>query len=112
MNKSAVCCALALAALSAWGGSDSNNGGASSGTSALGGSSHNYFNASCWLTSAFAPKFAAHKKNLGAGAQGFCDATLGFGLPAADGKPFVDKLWSANIPNHYYWNGVLSRWST
>ena len=35
------------------------------------------------------------------------NALLGFGLPESSGKPFVDKIWSANVPNHDYWNGVL-----
>jgi hypothetical protein len=43
----------------------------------------------------------------GTGAQGFCDATLGFGLPASSGKPFVDKIWSAATPSRDYRNGVL-----
>ena len=49
----------------------------------------------------------AHEKNAGANAEGYCAALLGFGLPASSGKAFVDKLWSANVPSHDYWNGVL-----
>ncbi|MBN1608293.1 MAG: hypothetical protein JW940_16805 [Polyangiaceae bacterium] len=67
---------------------------------------HNFFNADPWQTETYAPKFAAHEKNAG-GAQGFCSSTLAMGLPAADGKAFADKLWSANIPSRDYWGGTL-----
>jgi hypothetical protein len=36
-----------------------------------------------------------------------CNSLLGFGLPAPTGKAFVDKIWTAPIPSHDYWNGVL-----
>ena len=36
-----------------------------------------------------------------------CNSTLGFGLPSSSGKAFVDKIWSAGIPNRDYWGGVL-----
>jgi oligosaccharide reducing-end xylanase len=67
----------------------------------------NLFAADSWEADTYAAKYGAHEKNIGGGAQGFCDATLGFGLPASSGKPFVDKLWSASVPSHDYWNGVL-----
>jgi len=66
----------------------------------------NFFAADTWQTETYATKFAAHEKNAGASAQGFCDSTLGFGLPAASGKAFVDKIWSAGIPTSY-WDGTL-----
>jgi oligosaccharide reducing-end xylanase len=66
----------------------------------------NFFKADTWQSQTYAPKFAAHEKNAGAPAS-YCDAVLGFGLPASDGKAFVDKIWSANVPSHDYWNGVL-----
>jgi oligosaccharide reducing-end xylanase len=28
-------------------------------------------------------------------------------LPESEGKAFVDRLWSANVPSSDYWNGVL-----
>ena len=67
---------------------------------------HNFFAADPWQSDTYAPLFASHQGNAGA-PQSYCNALLGFGLPAADGKPFVDKLWSANVPNSDYWNGVL-----
>jgi oligosaccharide reducing-end xylanase len=67
----------------------------------------NFFAADPWQKDTYAVKFGANQKNVGAGAQGFCDATLGFALPESSGKAFVDKLWSANVPSHDYWNGVL-----
>ena len=66
----------------------------------------NFFKADTWQSQTYAPKFAAHEKNAGPPSS-YCDATLGFGLPASDGKAFVDKIWSANVPSHDYWNGVL-----
>jgi oligosaccharide reducing-end xylanase len=66
----------------------------------------NFFNADPWQIDTYATKFGAHEKNVGAGAQGFCDSLLGFGLPASSGKAFVDKLWSAAIPTSY-WDGTL-----
>jgi oligosaccharide reducing-end xylanase len=67
---------------------------------------YNFFKADSWQAQTYAPKFAAHEKNAGPPSS-YCDATLGFGLPAADGKAFVDKIWSAGVPSHDYWNGVL-----
>jgi oligosaccharide reducing-end xylanase len=67
---------------------------------------YNFFKADSWQSQTYAPKFAAHEKNAGPPSS-YCDALLGFGLPAADGKAFVDKIWSANVPSHDYWNGVL-----
>jgi oligosaccharide reducing-end xylanase len=66
----------------------------------------NFFAADPWQADTYATKFGAHEKNVGASAQGFCDATLGFGLPASSGKAFVDRIWSAGIPTSY-WDGTL-----
>jgi endo-1,4-beta-D-glucanase Y len=67
---------------------------------------YNFFKADPWQSQTYAPKFAANEKNAGPPSS-YCDALLGFGLPASDGKAFVDKIWSANVPSHDYWNGVL-----
>jgi len=64
------------------------------------------YSADPWQADTYATKFGAHEKNAGAGAQGFCDSLLGFGLPASSGKAFVDKIWSAAIPTSY-WDGTL-----
>lgn len=42
-------------------------------------------------------------------AQFSCNALLGFGVADATGKPFVDKLWSAQIPTgtYRYYDGTL-----
>jgi oligosaccharide reducing-end xylanase len=69
---------------------------------------HNFFNADPWQTATYAPKYGAYEKNQNVyTAQMSCNSLLGFGLPATDGKVFVDKLWSAAIPNRNYWDGVL-----
>ena len=68
---------------------------------------YNFFKADSWEADTYATAYGAHEKNQGANAQGFCDATLGFGLPASSGKAFVDKIWSAAVPSHDYWNGLL-----
>jgi oligosaccharide reducing-end xylanase len=67
---------------------------------------YNFFEADPWQSETYAPMFAAHEMNAGPPAS-YCDALLGFGLPTADGKAFVDRLWSANVPSRDYWNGVL-----
>ncbi|MEO6603626.1 MAG: glycosyl hydrolase family 8 [Polyangiaceae bacterium] len=66
------------------------------------------FGKDSWQKDTYAPKFAAYSssRNNGGAAVG-CNATLGFGLPASSGKPFVDKLWSTNSPSANYWDGVL-----
>jgi hypothetical protein len=66
----------------------------------------NFFKADSCQKDTYAPKFAAHEKNAGANAQGFCDALLAFGVPASDGKAFVDRIWSAGVP-HSSWDGTL-----
>ena len=66
----------------------------------------NFFAVDTWQTDTYATKFGAHEKNVGAGAQGYCDALLGFGLPASSGKAFVDRIWSAGVPTSY-WDGTL-----
>ncbi len=67
----------------------------------------NFFAVDPWQTDTYAPAYGTREKNVGANAEGFCASLLGFGLPASSGKPFVDKLWAANVPSHDYWNGVL-----
>ncbi len=67
---------------------------------------HNFFAADPWQSETYAPMFAAHERNAGPPSS-YCNALLGFGLPPDEGKAFVDRLWSANVPNHDYWNGVL-----
>jgi oligosaccharide reducing-end xylanase len=66
------------------------------------------FGKDAWQKDTYAPKFAAYasSRNNGGAAVG-CNSTLGFGLPAASGKPFVDKLWSLSVPSANYWDGVL-----
>jgi len=69
---------------------------------------HNFFNADPWQTDTYAPAYASYETTRANGtAQVSCNALLGFGLPASTGKAFVDKLWSAAVPNRDYWNGVL-----
>ena len=66
------------------------------------------FGKDAWQKDTYAPKFGAYSTTHNNGAaQVSCNATLGFGLPAASGKPFVDKLWSTSVPSHNYWDGVL-----
>jgi oligosaccharide reducing-end xylanase len=61
-----------------------------------------------WQKDTYALMFGAYSssRNNGTGTIGQ-NATLGFALPASSGKPFVDKLWSANVPGGNYWDGVL-----
>ncbi len=61
-----------------------------------------------WQKDTYAPMFGAYSssRNNGTGTIGQ-NATLGFALPASSGKPFVDKLWSTNVPGGNYWDGVL-----
>ena len=66
----------------------------------------NFFAADPWQKDTYAPAYGAREKNAGANAQGFCDSTLGFALPASTGKAFVDKIWSAGVPRSY-WDGTL-----
>jgi len=67
---------------------------------------YNFFKVDAWQSDTYAPKFAAHEANAGPPSS-YCDALLGFGLPASSGKAFVDKLWSASVPSKNYWSGVL-----
>ncbi len=70
---------------------------------------HNFFNADPWQTE-YATKYGANQsRGAGSTAQLSCNGLLGFGLPAATGKPFVDKLWSAAIPTgtYRYYDGTL-----
>jgi oligosaccharide reducing-end xylanase len=66
------------------------------------------FGKDAWQKDTYAPKFGAYASshNNGGAAVG-SNATLGFGLPASSGKPFVDKLWSTSVPSGNYWDGVL-----
>jgi oligosaccharide reducing-end xylanase len=69
---------------------------------------HNFFNADPWQTETYATKYGAYESTHANGtAQQSCNALLGFGLATSSGKPFVDKLWSTNVPNRNYWDGVL-----
>jgi len=69
---------------------------------------HNFFAADPWQTETYAAKYGAYESTRANGvAQQSCNSLLGFGLPASTGKPFVDKIWSTNVPNRDYWNGVL-----
>jgi oligosaccharide reducing-end xylanase len=69
---------------------------------------HNFFHLDPWQTDTYATKYGAYESSHANGvAQIGCNGLLGFGLPASTGKPFVDKLWSAAVPNRDYWNGVL-----
>lgn len=69
---------------------------------------HNFFKADPWQADTYAKKYGAYMKTQNVStAQMSCNSLLGFGLPAADGKPFVDKLWSAAIPSGNYWDGTL-----
>jgi len=67
---------------------------------------HNFFAGDPWQAETYAPMYAAGRGNAPA-PDYYCNATLGFGLPESEGKAFVDRLWSANVPNSDYWNGVL-----
>jgi oligosaccharide reducing-end xylanase len=66
----------------------------------------NSFAADPWQKDTYAPAYAAHEKNSGANAEGFCASLVALGLPASSGKTFADKLWSAAIPSSY-WDGTL-----
>jgi len=72
---------------------------------------HNFFSVDSWQTQTYAPAFASYMSTHsdGSAAQFSCNALLGFGVPAATGKPFVDKLWSAAIPTGTwrYYDGTL-----
>ena len=69
---------------------------------------HNFFDADSWQTATYAPEYSSYESSHANGtAQISCNGLLGFGLPASTGKAFVDKLWSAAVPNRDYWNGVL-----
>jgi oligosaccharide reducing-end xylanase len=66
------------------------------------------FGEDAWQKDTYAPKFGAYSSSRNNGAAAVaCNATLGFGLPASSGKPFVDKLWSTGVPSGNYWDGVL-----
>jgi oligosaccharide reducing-end xylanase len=72
---------------------------------------HNFFAADPWQTDTYAPAFGSyltsHPDNSAAGFS--CASLLGFGLPEASGKAFVDKIWSAPIPTGTwrYYDGTL-----
>jgi len=72
---------------------------------------HNFFAADPWQTETYAPAFGNTMRNGGdnTAAQFSCNALLGFGLPEADGKTFVDRLWTAQIPSGQwrYYDGTL-----
>lgn len=59
----------------------------------------------------YAPVFGNTMQSGGdnTAAQFSCNALLGFGLPEADGKAFVDRLWAAQVPTGQwrYYDGTL-----
>ena len=61
---------------------------------------HNYFNVDAWQSQTYAPLYGpyvtSHPQNSTAATS--ANGLLGFGLPEATGKPFVDKVWSLAIP--------------
>jgi oligosaccharide reducing-end xylanase len=70
---------------------------------------HNFFNADPWQET-YATKYGAYQSGRSSTtAQLSCNGLLGFGLPQATGKPFVDKLWSTAIPTgqYRYYDGTL-----
>jgi oligosaccharide reducing-end xylanase len=73
-------------------------------------SDYNFFNADPFeatYASEYATWVSSHSN--GSTAMTACNGLLGFGLPAATGKPFVQKLWSAAIPTgvYRYYDGAL-----
>jgi oligosaccharide reducing-end xylanase len=69
---------------------------------------YNFFKADPWQADTYAAKYGKYMKTQNVyTAQMSCNALLGFGLPASDGKAFVDKLWTAAIPSGSYWDGTL-----
>jgi oligosaccharide reducing-end xylanase len=73
-------------------------------------SDYNFFNADPFeatYASEYATWVSSHSN--GSTAMLACNGLLGFGLPAATGKPFVQKLWSAAIPTgvYRYYDGAL-----
>ncbi|MBN2197145.1 MAG: hypothetical protein JW751_30345 [Polyangiaceae bacterium] len=72
---------------------------------------HNFFAADPWQTDTYATAYGETMRSGGDGsaAQFSCNALLGFGLPEADGKTFVDRLWKAQIPSGQwrYYDGTL-----
>jgi endo-1,4-beta-D-glucanase Y len=70
----------------------------------------NFFDADPFETT-YASEYATWvtSNNNGSTAMLACNGLLGFGLPAATGKPFVQKLWSAAIPTgtYRYYDGAL-----
>jgi oligosaccharide reducing-end xylanase len=71
----------------------------------------NFFGVDPWQTETYAPAFGTYMSSHGdnTAAQFSCNALLGFGLPESSGKPFVDKIWSAQIPTGQwrYYDGTL-----
>lgn len=72
---------------------------------------HNFFAVDPWQTETYAPAFGNTMRNGGdnTAAQFACNALMGFGLPEADGKGFVDRLWMGQIPTGQwrYYDGTL-----
>jgi oligosaccharide reducing-end xylanase len=73
-------------------------------------SDYNFFDADPFEAT-YASEYATwvSSNNNGSTAMTACNGLLGFGLPAATGKPFVQKLWSAAIPTgtYRYYDGAL-----
>ena len=73
-------------------------------------SDYNFFDADPFEAT-YASEYATwvNSNNNGSTAMLACNGLLGFGLPTATGKPFVQKLWSAAIPTgtYRYYDGAL-----
>jgi oligosaccharide reducing-end xylanase len=71
----------------------------------------NFFGVDPWQTDTYAPAFGQYMSSHGdnSAAQFSCNSLLAFGLPAQSGKPFIDKIWSAQIPTGQwrYYDGTL-----
>src|SRR5580698_2677139 len=73
-------------------------------------SDYNFFDADPFEAT-YASEYATwvSSNNNGSTAMLACNGLLGFGLPAATGKPWVQKLWSVAIPTgtYRYYDGAL-----
>jgi oligosaccharide reducing-end xylanase len=71
----------------------------------------NFFGVDPWQTDTYAPAFSKYMSSHGdnSAAQFSCNSLLAFGLPADSGKPFIDKIYNAQIPSGQwrYYDGTL-----
>ena len=72
----------------------------------------NFFAADPWQTQTYAPAYGAYHENQRRQHGGPVLVQCAFGLRLAGrstGKPFVDRLWSAQIPTgtYRYYDGTL-----